>query len=251
MALLAVFDMDLKIESPNPMHPYLLLFDIDATLLRTGGAGMHAMANTAQAIFGKPFTWEGIHAGGALDPVIFAEAAALNGIENNHDNHARFRDHYISELDRQIADNLHQFEILPGVHELLQVLRERERTQRDIVLGLLTGNYTHAVPVKLKYARLEPSWFSITAFGDEASSRPDLVALAMQKFEAKHHIKPDPTRVIIIGDTPRDVACAKAHGCICIAVATGTYPADHLRDCGADHVLPDLSDASTLFQLLR
>lgn len=232
------------------MHPYLLLFDIDATLLKTGGAGMHAMANSAQHIFGRPFTWEGIHAGGSLDPVIFAEAAALNGIDNNHDNHSRFRDHYIGELDRQIAANLHQFEILPGVHELLHQLRERERNQRDIVLGLLTGNYTSAVPVKFKYARLEQSWFSITAFGDEASSRPDLVALAMRKFEAKHHIKPDPRRVIIIGDTPRDVHCAKAHGCICIAVATGTYPAEHLRECGADHVLPDLSDPSALWQLL-
>jgi len=231
-------------------HPFLLLFDIDATLLKTGGAGMNAMALVAAQLFGKPFKWDGINASGSLDPVIFAQAAAINEIINDDDNHSRFRDHYIAELDRQIAANLHTFQILPGVHELIAQLRQRETTKRDIILGLLTGNYTQAVPVKFKYANLDQTWFTITAFGDEAPSRPELVALAMKKFELVHGHAPDPRRIIIIGDTPRDVDCAKAHGCICIAVATGGYTADELHACGADHVLADLSDATVLWGLI-
>jgi phosphoglycolate phosphatase-like HAD superfamily hydrolase len=234
------------------MHPTLLLFDIDATLLKTGGAGMAAMANVAGRMFPhvNPFRWDGINAGGSLDPVIFAEAAKLNGIENSHANHSRFRDHYIDELDRQITARLEAFEVLPGVHDLLAHLREREADRRDIVLGLLTGNYTRAVPVKFKHAKLEQGWFSITAFGDEAATRPDLVALAMRKFEARHGQRPDPRRIIVIGDTPRDIHCAKAHGCVAFAVATGHHPAEELRSLGADVVVENLRDPSPLLSLL-
>ena len=233
------------------MHPTLLLFDIDATLLKTGGAGMTAMANVATRLFAKgdaPFRWDGINSGGSLDPVIFAEAAKLNGIENNHHNHSRFHDQYIDELEKQIA--LHTFEVLPGVHDLIAHLRHRERTRRDIVLGLLTGNYTKAVPVKFKHARLDQAWFSITAFGDEAPSRPDLVALAMTKFEAKHGHRPDPKRIIVIGDTPRDVHCAKAHGCVAFTVATGHHEREELLAHGADHCVENLADPSPLLRLL-
>jgi len=235
--------------------PTLLLFDIDATLLKTGGAGMHAMAEVAKRLFGHAcakgeFCWDGIDPSGSLDPIIFAEAAALNGIDNTHDNHARFHDHYIEELAKQIEANVDRFEVMPGIHDLLAHLREREREQRDIVLGLLTGNYTKAVPVKLKPAKVDPAWFTITAFGDEAPTRPDLVALALKKFEALHHCKHDPRKVIVIGDTPRDVGCAKAHGCVAFGVATGGYSVEVLRGHGADVAVEDLRDMGPLLRLL-
>ena len=232
------------------MNHKLLLFDIDATLLRTGGSGMIAMKLVAERLFGPDWEWGSINTSGSLDPVIFAEAAAINRLEDHHDHHERFRDHYIDELEKQLAANMHIFEVLPGVPELLATLRHRAMAQRDIVLGLLTGNYTNAVPVKFKFAKLDPSWFTITAFGDEAPSRPDLVVLAMQKYLKAHGRPIDPKRVIVIGDTPRDIHCARTHGCVAFAVATGQYDAKTLREAGADFVVESFADPSPLMKLI-
>ncbi|MEX2213595.1 MAG: HAD family hydrolase [Phycisphaeraceae bacterium] len=232
------------------MNQKLLLFDIDATLLRTGGTGMIAMKLVAERLFGSSWEWGSINTGGSLDPVIFAEAAAINRLDQHHSHHERFRDHYIAELEHQITTNMHLFEVLPGVPQLLATLRHRAMTQRDIVLGLLTGNYTGAVPVKFKAAKIEQDWFTVTAFGDEAPTRPDLVVLAMQKYLKQHGRPIDPKRVIVIGDTPRDVHCARAHGCIAFAVATGHYDAKTLREAGADFVVESFVDPAPLLRLI-
>ncbi len=228
----------------------LLLFDIDATLLLTGGSGMKAMDNVAKKLFGNHFHWEGVNNSGGLDPVIFAEGAAVSGVAINDEHHRAFHDHYIAELEAQIAANMHVFTVLPGVHDLLAMLRRRAATQQDIAMGLVTGNYTRAVPVKLKAARIDPGWFEITAFGDEAPTRPQLVELALKKFEQRHNKRIEPRRVVVIGDTPRDVHCAKAHGCVAFAVATGHYDAKALHAAGADFVVPNLLDPTPLLRLL-
>ena len=98
--------------------------------------------------------------------------------------------------------------------------------------------------------RLEPAWFEITALGDDARQRSDLTKIAMQQYEQQWHEKPDPRRVVLIGDTPRDVEAAKAHGCVAFAVATGRYSSDDLADAGADVVVENLVDPTPLFTLL-
>lgn len=232
------------------MERTLLLFDIDGTLMKSGGAGMRAMFHVGDQLFGKQFNWEGIEAGGHLDPLIFAEAAANNGLDTDPAHHQRFHDAYIKRLAHEFEQSQHLVEIMPGIHQILSMLHERQTRQNDIVLGLLTGNYTLAVPIKLKSIGVDPSWFNITAFGDEAPSRPDLVAVAMNKYQAMTGHAAHPHGVIVIGDTPRDIACAHAHGARVLAVGTGGYELAQLQACKADAVAADLSDPSLLLEMI-
>ncbi|MCX5661310.1 MAG: HAD hydrolase-like protein [Planctomycetota bacterium] len=229
--------------------PTLLLFDIDGTILRTGGAGMRAMSRVAARLFGDHFTWEGIDSGGHLDPLIFAEAAAINGLGDDPAHHERFHDHYVVELREELRRST--IEIMPGIHGLLAALREREAAARDIVMGCLTGNYTRAVPLKLASVGVQSDWFRVCAFGDEGRTRPDLVALAMRKYEAHTGHKAHPRRVIVIGDTPRDVACAHAHDCLVLAVATGSYTVEKLVAAGADRAVESLADPRPLLEMIE
>jgi len=228
------------------MSNTLLLFDIDGTFLTTGGAGMRAMRIVAERLFGASFSWEGVVPAGHLDPLIFAEAAARNGL--NHDPAVQivFRDQYLAQLKYEFDANRDAIVTMPGVHEILAELREQE----DVMLGLLTGNYTKAVPIKLGAISIDPAMFKITAFGDEAATRADMVALAIKRYEKHQGEAIDPKQVIIIGDTPRDVQCAHAHGCLCLAVATGRYSVDQLKDAGADQVVSDLCDSSPLLAMM-
>ncbi|MEX0775554.1 MAG: haloacid dehalogenase-like hydrolase [Phycisphaeraceae bacterium] len=232
-------------------HPFLLLWDIDGTIVHTGGAGMRAMFTVAHRMFGADFRWDGIEAAGHLDPLIFAEAAILNCVENHEDRHEAFRDSYLAELEKELRSNQTKVHVPPGVHHMLALLHRRAREQGDVVLGLLTGNYRGAAPLKLAAAGVDPAWFTVTAFGDEGQTRADLVGLALRKFAGVLPVPAvDPRRVVVIGDTPRDVACATAHGCVALAVATGGYSVETLRQAGADVVTPDLSNPRPLLDLL-
>jgi phosphoglycolate phosphatase len=224
----------------------LVLFDVDGTLLLTGGAGMRAMKAAAEDLFGPSFRWDGIVVAGHLDPLIFAEASSLNGLGADPLHHARFRRRYLEVLSTELGRSGEAVRAMPGVHASLSLLRE----DGAATLGLLTGNYTEAIPVKLRAVNIDPEWFEVTAFGDEADSRRDLVALAMAKHERRTGLPVDPRRVVIVGDTPRDVECAHAHGCFAFAVATGGYPAGALVAAGGDRVVADLGDPTPLFEIL-
>ena len=228
----------------------LLLFDVDGTLLKTGGAGMRAMEQVGRALFGRDFSFEGIQVSGHLDPLIFAEAAANNGVGNTPFCHQSFRDGYLKQLELELTACPEKVHPTPGVERTLGLLRDRVAEHQDVVLGLLTGNYTLAVPIKLAAAGLDPGWFKVTAFGDEAPSRSALVPVAIKKYKAICQEPIDANRIIVIGDTPRDVACAHDHGCVAFGVATGSFGVDQLRGVGADVVVKDLSDPTPLIRLV-
>lgn len=225
----------------------LVLFDVDGTLLLTGGAGMRAMRRAASTLFGASLTWEGIEVSGHLDPLIFAEVAALNGIDDWLAHHDSFRAGYLEALREEIALGAAAVRAMPGVHLALA----RLRSEGCAVLGLLTGNYTSAIPLKLGAVGIDPAWFEVNAFGDEAESRSALVRLAIGKYERRLGCVIDPGRVLIVGDTPRDVACAHANGCRAFAVATGKYDQTALREAGADFVVADLGEPSPLLEVVR
>ena len=134
-------------------------------------------------------------------------------------------------------------ENLPGVAAALAALGADDTA----TLGLVTGNYARAAPLKLHAAGINPAQFVVGAFGGDAPTRAGLVRLAMRRWDARGG-KPDPRHVVVIGDTPRDVDCAKQNGCRSIAVATGNHTTDQLAATGADAVLPDLT---TLPERLR
>jgi phosphoglycolate phosphatase-like HAD superfamily hydrolase len=221
----------------------LLLFDVDGTILIGNGAGARAMTRAGLAACGEGFTLEGIVISGGMDPVIFAEAARNMGLENHGAHHDAFRDLYLAELERELASGT---VLLPGIATLLASLAGRT----DITLGLVTGNYQRAVALKFAAVGLGLDAFVLGAFGDEAPTRPGLVALALERYRTLRGTPIEPARVIVIGDTPRDVQCAQQNGCRAFAVATGKYAAHELRDAGADYVVKDLADHTPLLILL-
>lgn len=222
----------------------LLLFDIDGTLLLSKGAGPRAMLKAGQTLFGDSFKFE-VDTAGKIDTQIFTELLALNDHLSFAHEQDKFRDTYIDLLrDALVSDGAYT---LPGVRVLLETLRERS----NLTLGLLTGNYSLAAPIKLVSAGLEPSWFPVTAFGDEAETRAELVPVAVQKYETLRGAPINPSDVIIIGDTPRDVDCAHDNGCVAVAVATGKYSRSELLETGAAVVVDNLISPSPLFSLLE
>lgn len=236
------------VQNGNP-HPWLVLFDIDGTLLTTDMAGVHAMAEVGKRLFGEAFEFN-VNTAGMLDHLIYEEATRVNQITNHTDHHEQFLTDYLMELEVQLKQRAAKVRPLPGMAEAVTTLRERSLSQGDVIVGLLTGNYPQAVPIKLRAAGYEPSHFEIGAFSRPKATRPDLTAHALQQLEARIEQEPDPQRVIVIGDTPLDVECAKVHGCIAFGVGTASYSAEELRQAGADIAVDDLSDATPLFERL-
>jgi phosphoglycolate phosphatase-like HAD superfamily hydrolase len=214
----------------------LVLFDIDGTLLRAQGVGLVVMERVGRRLFGPAFTLEGIDFGGALDPWIFRQALQRLGHDDPSHLHAEFRDAYLVELARALDEGEPRTVLLPGVGAALSAFRD----DPTATLGLVTGNYARAVPLKLRAAGIDPAQFVVGAFGDDAPTRPDLVRLAMEQWRARGAAL-DPRRVVVIGDTPRDIDCAKKNGCRSIAVATGWHTVEQLEAGGADLVVRDLT----------
>ncbi len=221
----------------------LVLFDIDGTLLRAQGVGLRVMERVGRSLLGPAFTLEGIDFGGALDPWIFGQAAQRLGHDDPSHLHPTFRDAYLVELARELGDDDRRPVLLPGVLAALAAFRD----DPIATLGLVTGNYARAVPLKLRAAGIDPEQFVVGAFGDDAPTRPDLVRLAMEQWRARG-AAPDPRRVVVIGDTPRDIDCAKKNGCRSIAVATGWHTVEQLEAAGADLVVRDLTALMPLLE---
>ncbi len=229
----------------------LLLFDVDGTLLLTGGAGLRAFDHVGRELFGEHFSWDGITTAGGLDPLLFAEAAALNGLDGDPQHHERFHAAYLERLTMELEVGRQGVRAMPGVIELIESVQRRWMARGDVVPGLLTGNYAASTPLKLAAVGLDAGVFEVQALGDEAPTRPDLVALAMTRFEQRFGAAIEPHCVVVIGDTPRDVECAKAHGCTAFTVATGRYDISTLRNAGADVAVEHLADPTPFWSLVN
>jgi phosphoglycolate phosphatase len=220
----------------------LLLFDLDGTLLLTSGAGARAMERAGKAVWGEAFSISSVNFGGSLDPVIVQEAIGLARLEFDHAKHLEFRATYCAELRRELARPDTEAYCLPGILPLLEHLL----ASRIATVGLLTGNYEETGCQKLTRVGIDPAWFSPRIWGDAAPTRPDLVRVAMQR---EAHDTPE--SVIVIGDTARDVHCAKVNGCRVLGVATGPASREELLDAGADHAVDDLTDKTPLLEMIE
>lgn len=225
----------------------LLLFDIDGTLLNTSGAGSRSMLAAGRELYGEGFTDEGVEYAGRLDPLIIRELFRASGVDVGGYEVPRFRKRYIERLELELRER--PADACPGVHELLHDL-----SSRSAVMGVLTGNFVESGSLKLRSCGIDPDRFSVRVWGDESPRavprRADLVEIAMVRWSAMLGECPQAQRVIVIGDTPGDVECAKAHGCRSLAVATGKFTRAGLERCGADLVLDDLSDTAEVVKFL-
>jgi phosphoglycolate phosphatase-like HAD superfamily hydrolase len=217
----------------------LILFDIDGTLVLTGGAGERAMNRAFAELAGVAGAFHGIQMAGRTDPIILDEAVSRAGLAWSGAERDRFRARYCELLHDELQTPNPKCRAMPGVESLVGSLA----ADRSLFVALLTGNYAEGARVKLSHFDL---WrhFRCGAFGDDAEERAALVPVAVARARGMGLAEVPVERVVVVGDTPLDVACARANGVRAVAVATGPYSERQLADSGAHAVLPDLSDAA-------
>jgi phosphoglycolate phosphatase-like HAD superfamily hydrolase len=225
----------------------LVLFDIDGTLVLTGGAGIRAMNRAGRTIFGRTELLDGIPVAGRTDWGILDDALRRMGGELTAALMAQFRELYLARLRTEIGRRgTGRKAIMPGVSDLLPALQSRNH----LSLGLLTGNFEESARVKLEHFDLW-HYFGCGAFGSDAPDRNALVPMALERARECGIGDVAVEDVIVIGDTPHDVACANAVGARPIAVATGSYTVEQLRATGATIVLKDLSDTDEVLRIIE
>jgi phosphoglycolate phosphatase len=226
----------------------LVLFDIDGTLLSAAGAGRRAIHAALREVFGGVGP-DDYWFDGKTDPQIVRDL--MRGEGHDDDDITRrlplVLDRYVDRLEVELADPSYQPSLYPGVAALLDALEARD----DIVLGLLTGNVEAGASAKLKAVGLDPQRFVVGAFGSDDARRPALPAIAVERARAKFGIDPRGEAVVVIGDTPADVACGSGIGARAIAVATGRYTVDELAACAPAVVFADLSDTDGVIAGIR
>jgi phosphoglycolate phosphatase-like HAD superfamily hydrolase len=226
--------------------PHLILFDIDGTLVLTGGAGSRALTRAFRDIVGIDDGFRGIPMPGRTDPHIVADALARAGVGVGPAALAQFRARYAECLREEIREPGPRKGVLPGVRQLLDTLARLDGT----FLALLTGNYTDGARIKLEYFDLW-RYFACGAFGEDAPDRNRLVPVATERARGCGAHPSALEHVIVVGDTPFDVACAHASGARAFGVATGGHSVEELRASGADAMFEDLSDTERFLRLLE
>lgn len=216
----------------------LYLFDIDGTLIFSGGAGSGAMRAAFAALWGLEDGFRGVEFSGRTDRAILRDALAASGVTNGsfRDDLRRFKRAYFRRLPRLLSAT--RGRVLPGVERLLSGLAADDRA--TVALG--TGNFRTGAALKLAHYGLHRYFdFRFGGFGDATEDRAALIDAAIrsaQRAAGRH------TTVFVIGDTAHDVTAAKANNAVAVAVATGTASAPDLEAAGADFVLTTLESAA-------
>ncbi len=213
----------------------LVLFDIDGTLIASGGAGVRAFAAAAEHGFQRPGVTRGLTFAGRTDTSLVRELFLGLGIEASPANIAHFLDTYLHWLERF----LHELpgRVLPGVHDALATLRALPEPP---VLALLTGNIRRGAELKLRRYALWDE-FVLGAFADDHEDRNQIAALARRRGIEHLGRELEGSEILVVGDTPHDITCARHIGAPCLAVATGGFSVDQLRAHAPAWSVPDLA----------
>lgn len=224
------------------MRPTIALFDIDGTLVSCGGAGRRSMERSFAEV-GATREHAAFDFGGMTDRAIARQGLRSAGLDDSETAIdrliARYLEHLVEEVPRSEA-----YRVLPGVPEMI----ERVLAAESFAVGLGTGNVEPGARVKLARGALHDR-FAFGGFGSDHEDRARLLAIGAERGAARLGRVLSECRVLVIGDTPRDVIAAKAIGAECLAVATGTHSADVLREAGAHVVVDDLR-ASAAWQVV-
>jgi len=227
------------------MAQKLLLFDLDWTLIYTGGAGVRALDHAFEKLFKIPGAMKQVSPDGKTDPAICREMVRV---------HLK-RDPWEGEIEalcRGYVERLkvevpaaEGYRVLPGIPQLLEALTARG----EIWMGLGTGNLEEGARIKLARADLM-RYFRFGGYGSDAESRPDVLRRAVQRGEALAGRRFSAREVVVIGDNIRDVEAGKAIGAITVAVASGPMPREELAKTSPDHLFKDLSDTQAALNVL-
>lgn len=216
--------------------PTVFLWDIDGTLISTAGAGRRAIELTFQRRYGRPEV-VGFHFDGMTDPTIVRQGLTALGLDEEE--MARV----LPEILREYLVNLAEvcaaatdFRVHAGIEAALALCHGRAGA-----VGLGTGNVEEGARLKLERVDLGRH-FSFGGYGSDHADRAELLAIGARRGRARLGIGDGPCRVVVIGDTPKDIAAARAIGAESIAVATGSYSVEALREQGATFAVPDLVD---------
>jgi len=233
------------------MHVWL--FDIDGTLIDTGGAGRRAFEVVLAGEFGVTALNVAARAGrvsfsGRTDRAIAGDLFRSHGIDDSTENWDRFLETYLAELGATLSSGNGQ--VLPGVAELLEALDQRA----DCELGLLTGNVQDGAQRKLAHYGLE-RYFAFGGFGNTFVDRNDVARMAVSAAGdflsvPTENVRFENIRFHVVGDTPADVRCARSIGATAVAVSTGKFTSEQLSATGPDVCVEDLRDNAPLFELL-
>jgi len=225
------------------MSSKLLLFDIDGTLLDSGGAGLRSLELAFRDAFSVDNAAEGISMAGRTDVGIILDMMGNAGVPPLESSLQKVLDCYLGHLIEQIASSRKR--LMPGVSCLLEELVRTE----GLSLGLLTGNVEDGAHLKLKSLGIEQYFATaegslVGAFGSDNADRNELLPIAVERCREAFYVELSYGDCIVVGDTPMDIGCAKPYGATAIGVATGPYEAEELKRAGADEVFEDLSDVS-------
>lgn len=222
----------------------ICFFDIDGTLIASGGAGQRAFARVFREMFGIDEISKNVSFAGRSDRAITMDLLAAHGIQASDDNWLRFHDAYVAALPGSLAEC--DGRVLPGVARLIDTLAASD----GIEIGLLTGNVRRGAEAKLTHYGL---WhhFAFGGFGDRHTSRNDIARTAV--LAAGDHLQQSPngdSRFAVIGDTVHDITCARAIGAFAVAVPTGFTPMEELRAAEPDLAIETLEQAEPLIDWL-
>jgi phosphoglycolate phosphatase-like HAD superfamily hydrolase len=222
----------------------LVLLDIDGTILLTAGAGRRAIVAALTDEVGPVEAFMGVRFDGKTDPQIVSELLEAAGHAGPHEAErveALCR-RYVTYLTRELERPTSRTTLMPGVGALL----DRLESEPAVVLGLLTGNLAEGAALKLRSGGIDPARFAVGAYGSDSAHRPELPAIAARRAEPYFGRIPRGHEVVIIGDTPADIACGSGIAARAVAVATGSFSVADLMACAPHAVFENLLETDAV-----
>lgn len=222
---------------------HLVLFDIDGTILHSGGAGRDAMEAALTRVFGTPGD-PAYHYDGKTDRQIVREQMRGAGFDDLEISRrmSHVMEVYVTGLEARLAEPTRDVGVYPGIPELVDAVDAHP----DCVLGLLTGNVEPGARLKLAAVALDIRRFRVNAFGSDHEVRSELPAIAHARMRDATGVALAGRDVVVIGDTPADVTCGRTLGARAIAVATGRYTVEQLQAYAPFAVFQDFSDTDAV-----
>lgn len=229
--------------SQQSAKTHLFLFDIDGTLITSGGAGEHAINLAVKDYFGSDQGLSGVEIAGRTDKLITSSLFKKFGQEETPERVTAFLDTYLGYLAEQLPSR--DGRVLPGIVELLDALKAREA----VSLALLTGNLVRGAELKLTHYGVW-HYFEFGAYADDSADRNLLGPVAQERAFERHQVAFAPEQTFILGDTPHDIACGVAIGAKTVAIATGGFTREQLAAYNPDFLFDDLSDVAGVLSKL-